>query len=41
MINELILKIINMFKSKRKSDIELNDNDFAKITPSIVRGEKQ
>lgn len=36
MLNELILKVINIFKSKRKSDIELNDNDFTKIAGGIV-----
>ena len=36
MLSELILKVINIFKPKRKSDVELNDNDFANITSFIV-----
>jgi len=40
MKNNLLMKLINIFKSKRKSDIELHDNDFAKITSLIVEKKK-
>lgn len=35
-MNKLFIKIIDIFKDKRKSDIELNDNDFDKITGYIL-----
>lgn len=35
-MNMLLFKIIDIFRDKRKSDIELNQNDFAKITGSIL-----
>lgn len=35
-MNSLLLKIIDIFKDKRKSDIELNENDFTQITGFIL-----
>lgn len=36
MLYEILERIVDIFKSRRKSDIELHDNDFDKITGTIL-----